>query len=123
MEKEEYEKIIDNSKTGFEKITDKGLVNFNSSDVKDGDRVVAESNRRLKKSIDAFSVKTSNNYEGLVTMLTRLNASVNRFNKESSKQTDKVINLTKFIIVLTIIMTIGLAIQIGLSLAPLFTQG
>ncbi len=97
VEQEEHETINDLSKTGFEKITDKGLVNFHSSDVRDGDRVVAESNRRLKKSIDAFSIKTSNNYNGLVTMLTRLNASVNKFNTKSSKQ-------TRWIIILTIIL-------------------
>lgn len=66
MEQEEYETINDESKTGFEKVTDKGLVNFHSSDVRDGDRVVAESNRRLKKTIDAFNKKASKQTEWII---------------------------------------------------------
>jgi hypothetical protein len=56
---EEYEKINDLSITGFETITDKGLVNFHSSDVRDGDRIIAESNRRLRVSIERFNRQSS----------------------------------------------------------------
>ena len=66
LEKEEYETINDLSKTGFEKITDKGLVNFSSTDVRDGDRVVTESNRRLKKSIDKFNKNASRQTKGII---------------------------------------------------------
>ena len=59
IKQEEYETMEEESMTGFEKITDKGLVNFHSSDVRDGDRVVAESNRRLKKSINIFNKNSS----------------------------------------------------------------
>ncbi len=82
-------------KTGFENVTDKGLVNFNSSDVRDGDRVVAESNIRLKKSIE-------------------------KFNNKSSKQTKEIINLTELITTLTIVMLIGIGIQIGLLIYQIF---
>ena len=65
-EKEEYETINDESKTGFEKIGDKGLVNFHSSDVRDGDRVVTESNRRLKKAIDIFNENSSKQTQWII---------------------------------------------------------
>ena len=68
VEQEEYEKIIDQSKTGFEKITDKGLVNFHSSDVRDGDRVVAESNRRLKKAINTFNENSSKQTKWIIRL-------------------------------------------------------
>ena len=66
MEKEEYETIRDESKTGFETTTDKGLVNFSGCDISTGDRVVAESNRRLKKSIDVFNEKSSNQTKWII---------------------------------------------------------
>ena len=66
IEQEEYETINDESKTGFEKITDKGLVNFYSSDVRDGDRMVAESNRKLKKSINIFNERASNQTQWII---------------------------------------------------------
>ena len=84
MAEEEHKTIIDEIKTGFEAITDKGLVNFNSSDVRDGDRIVAESNRRLKNEIK-------------------------RFNETSSKQTSWIIGLTIAMFSLGIIQ-IGLLI-------------
>ena len=82
-------------KTGFENITDKELVNFPSSDVRDGDRMVTESNLRLKKAINTFNTKTS-------------------------KQTNELISLTGLIIVLTIVMLIGIAVQIGLLIYQIF---
>lgn len=45
--------------TGFEEYDDKQLINYSSSDIRDGDRLVAESNRRLRESIDTFNKKTS----------------------------------------------------------------
>jgi len=68
LEKEEYEIIKDESKTGFEKITDKGLVNFSSTDVRDGDRIVTESNRRLKKSIDKFNENASKQTKWIIRL-------------------------------------------------------
>lgn len=68
VEQEEHETIIDESKTGFEAITDKGLVNFHSSDVRDGDRIVVESNRRLKKSINTFNEKASMQINELIIL-------------------------------------------------------
>jgi len=86
---EEYETIIDNTLTGFEKVTDKGLINHPSSDITTGDRVKMEMNRRLKKSI-------------------------NNFNKNSSEQTKRLIKLTEWIIGLTIAMIVGVGAQIAL---------
>jgi len=44
---------------GFEEYNNYQLPNFKSSDVRDGDRVIAESNRRLKISIDDSNKKSS----------------------------------------------------------------
>ena len=84
---EEHETIIDESKTGFETTTDKGLINRSDSDITTGDRVTMEMNRRLKKSI-------------------------NNFNKNSSEQTNKLIILTKWIIGLTIVLGIIALLQL-----------
>jgi len=88
-EREEYETIKDESKTGFEAVTDTGLINRSDSDITTGDRATMEMNRRLKKSI-------------------------NNFNKNSSEQTNKLIILTRWIIGLTIVMLVGIGVQIGL---------
>ena len=86
---DEYEKRIDNTLTGFEKVTDKGLINRSDTDITTGDRATMEMNRRLKKSI-------------------------NNFNKNSSEQTKKLIKLTEWIIGLTIAMIVGVGAQIAL---------
>lgn len=102
LDKEEHELIRDESKTGFESTTDKGLVqtidfklpsytgtNF-SDETKKIERAKIEMTRRLKKEIQ-------------------------RFNLVSSKQ-------TKWIIRLTIAMLIVGVSQIGLLLYSLFTR-
>jgi len=50
-------------------------------------------------------------------MMRRMKISIQEFNENSSEQTRKMINLTRWIIGLTIAMTIGLAIQIYLLLS------
>lgn len=94
LEKEEYEKIRDESKTGFETTTDKGLVqtiewNFLGHDSKTLERAKLEMTRRLKKEIQ-------------------------RFSETSSKQ-------TKWIVRLTIAMLIVGIAQIGLFIYSLLT--
>jgi len=46
----------------------------------------------------------------------QLGEAIEVFNKQSSKQTQKMIRLTRYIVGLTIIMIIGLVVQIILSL-------
>ena len=87
---EEHETIKDESRTGFETTTDKGLIqNLYRNDPRWLERSKLEMTRRLKKEIG-------------------------RFNETSSKQTDTLIKLTKGLIGLTIAMIIGIGIQIGL---------
>jgi len=81
------------NKTGFENHGDESLVNFEHSGVGIGDRLIVESNIRLKKSI-------------------------NTFNEKASKQTKEMITLTKWIKWLTI----ALGIIALLHLILLFTQ-
>jgi len=59
MGEEEYKKIDDESINGFENVMDKGLVNYDSSDVRNGDRVVAEMMRRLNVSIKKFNMNSA----------------------------------------------------------------
>lgn len=57
LEKEEWENIIDNSKTGFEKTTDKGfiqLVEWNNIE-----KAKMEMNRRLKDEIRRFNIASA----------------------------------------------------------------
>jgi len=67
---EEYEKINDKSLTGFEKVTDKGLIQ--------------QVNRH---SGDTFEVVT-------LEMTRRLKKEIKRFNENSSRQTKWIIRLT-----------------------------
>ena len=46
----------------------------------------------------------------------QLQITIETFNKEASGQTEKMIRLTWYIVVLTIVMVIGLVIQIALAL-------
>lgn len=48
--------------------------------------------------------------------LKKLRATINEFNSKSSEQTQKMIILTKWIVGLTIVMIIGLIVQIVLAL-------
>jgi len=48
-----------------------------------------------------------------------LRESLERFNAQSSKQTDQIIRLTLVLLWLTVIMTIGLIVQIGLTMKQL----
>jgi len=92
LEQEEYERIKDESLTGFEKVTDKGLIQGQHihSEATAQDSIKLEMTRRLKKEI-------------------------RRFNINSSKQ-------TRWIITLTIAMLfVGIA-QIGLLIYQIFTQ-
>ena len=45
-----------------------------------------------------------------------LHATIKAFNEQSSKQTDQMLKLTRWITGLTVVMTVGLAIQIYLAL-------
>ena len=48
--------------------------------------------------------------------LNRLRETIETFNEQSSKQTDKLVRLTWWIVGLTVVMVIGLAVQIYLAL-------
>lgn len=48
--------------------------------------------------------------------LNKLQETIKTFNEQSSKQTDKMIRLTWWIVGLTVVMVLGLAIQIILAL-------
>jgi len=45
----------------------------------------------------------------------KLNQSIEKFNTEASNQTAKMISLTKFIVVLTTVLVVGLMVQIWLA--------
>ncbi len=49
----------------------------------------------------------------------RLRETIETFNKQSSKQTQKMIQLTRYIVGLTIVMIFGLVVQIILTLLSL----
>ncbi len=66
---EEWEKIIDNTKNGFEKVTDKELVNHSNSDITTGDRTTMEMTRRLKNEIKRFN-NASTKYSKRIILLT-----------------------------------------------------
>ena len=86
---DEYKKIKDEFSTGFETISNKELIHkLNShSGTTAQDFIKAELTRRLIDEID-------------------------NFNKSSSEQTDKMIKLTKWIMVLTTILGVLTLIQI-----------
>ena len=46
----------------------------------------------------------------------KLEKTIQVFNNQSSKQTRKIITLTKWIVVLTVVMVVGLAVQIIITL-------
>lgn len=86
------------SENKLKKVSDDGLV-YSAGRIHGSDSAPsaqAELMRRLKGSIKD------------------LEKAIEKFNKQSSKQTDEVIKLTKAIVVLTIAMLIGLVVQIGL---------
>jgi hypothetical protein len=91
--KDNYKNIDDSFATGFENNSHKELV---------------------------YRHKTLDNQLGRqdirLEMNRRLITEIEDFNKSSSKQTREMINLTKWIIGLTIVMLFGLGIQIGLIL-------
>jgi len=58
---------------------------------------------------------TAKQLEKLNSNITSLNNSITKFNTEASKQTDKLIYLTCVIVGLTLLMLIGLGIQIWLA--------
>ena len=66
MEKEEYETIRDLSKTGFETTTDKGLVQGRGHSQPHQEKNKIEMTRRLKKSIDVFNEKSSNQTKWII---------------------------------------------------------
>ena len=65
----------------------------------------------LDNSIQAFNAESLNQTDKLI----KLTKSIRSFNSETSKQTSQLINLTKWIVVLTVVLVIGLIIQLALS--------
>lgn len=65
--KEDYETINDLSETGFEKVTDKGLLQH--ACLSHRDKIKLEMNRRLRKSIDKFN-ENSSRYSIVIIVLT-----------------------------------------------------
>lgn len=68
LDEEEYEKIIDETKTGFEVTTDKGLINRSGSDITTGDRAKMEMDRRLKKEIQRFNINSSRQTKWIIRL-------------------------------------------------------
>ncbi len=91
--KDNYKKIDDSFETGFENKSNKEIVHIHRS----------TTNGYLREDIS-------------LEMNRRLIDEIEEFNKSSSKQTKKIINLTKWIIGLTIAMIFGVGFQIGLLL-------
>jgi ElaB/YqjD/DUF883 family membrane-anchored ribosome-binding protein len=77
----------------------------NFQEIKTGNGIdrdlAATANDRIKKAVIEVS---------------KLTTTIETFNKQSSKQTDKLVKLTWWIVGLTIVMVIGLIIQIILAL-------
>jgi len=70
IEKEEWEKIRDESKTKFDKVTDKGLVQEVSTQIGNSPiSVNVEMMRRLKNEIERFNVASSK-YSRIIISLT-----------------------------------------------------
>ncbi|PIT96902.1 hypothetical protein COT82_00710 [Candidatus Campbellbacteria bacterium CG10_big_fil_rev_8_21_14_0_10_35_52] len=67
--------------------------------------------------IDRDLAATANDHiKKAVIEVNKLTTTIEIFNKQSSKQTDKLVKLTWWIVGLTIVMVIGLIIQIILAL-------
>jgi len=99
-DKEEYEEITDNSTTGFEHTTDKGLV-----------QTIEWHNPLTKDYLgDPKTLERAK-----LEMTRRLRVSIERFNKQSSKQTNWIIGLTIAMVV------VGIA-QIGLLIYSILKQ-
>jgi hypothetical protein len=69
----------------------------------------------INESSPHFSVLASD--ELTRRSLVKLQKNIDKFNKTSTKQTEKMIVLTRWIVGLTIAMLVGLGIQIFLSMA------
>lgn len=64
-----------------------------------------------------LAATTNDRIKKAVIEVRRLIGTIEVFNSQSSRQTDKIITLTKWIVFLTIAMLIGLVVQIYLSIS------
>ncbi len=65
----------------------------------------------LDNSIKAFNAESLDQTDKLI----KLTKSIRLLNIETSKQTSKLIKLTKWVVMLTVVLVIGLIIQLALS--------
>ncbi|MGD9276484.1 MAG: hypothetical protein PVJ67_04905 [Candidatus Pacearchaeota archaeon] len=99
-EREEYEKIKDNTETGFETTTDKGLVQ------------VMDFKLPSYFSQNDFTEQTKKIERAKIEMNRRLRVSIERFNKQSSEQSNRIFWLTIAMILLGFAQTLFLIYSI-----------